>query len=429
MNHNSAKDVLNKISPTACMAKWYRTNLRLDTGVSYSCHHCTPQQIDVEAIKINPNSLTNTQQVLQDRQEMLSGTKPKECNYCWTAEGNDDVSDRLIKSSDFMRLLDIKDVDNITMQNMKDTSSLPLAIDVSFDRTCNLKCAYCGPKFSSTWEQEMKQFGSYPTSTKRQDLDFNTILNREHNPYVEAFWKWWPDLKDHLRRVRVTGGEPLLSKNTYKFLDMCAEENNPNLEISINSNFSVDINPLLDKLKNNTFKNFRLYVSLESNKLKSEYNRFGLDYDLFTSNVGKYLKETNHRLHFMLTNNLLSITGYSEFLEYYISLKKKYGRRLMLMSTQLRYPQYLDIRLLDKKNKTQVQNKIAKVITSPFLSKYEKEIIQRTSNYMDIDIDNKELLRNDFISFVKEADKRRETNFLETYPEYTEIFNNWYSIA
>ena len=39
----------------------------------------------------------------------------------------------------------------------------------------------------------------------------------EHNPYVEAFWRWWPDLYRDLHTFRITGGEPLLSKNIGKF--------------------------------------------------------------------------------------------------------------------------------------------------------------------------------------------------------------------
>ena len=41
----------------------------------------------------------------------------------------------------------------------------------------------------------------------------------DHNPYVEAFWEWWPDLYKDLHTFRITGGEPLLSKDTFKVLE------------------------------------------------------------------------------------------------------------------------------------------------------------------------------------------------------------------
>ena len=36
------------------------------------------------------------------------------------------------------------------------------------------------------------------------------------NPYVDAFWRWWPDLYKDLHTFRITGGEPLMSQDTWK---------------------------------------------------------------------------------------------------------------------------------------------------------------------------------------------------------------------
>ena len=72
----------------------------------------------------------------------------------------------------------------------------------------------------------MDRENSYP-------IDFN-----KPNPYVDAFWKWWPDLFPNLHTFRITGGEPLLSRDTFKVLDYIIENPsiNPMIEISVNSN-------------------------------------------------------------------------------------------------------------------------------------------------------------------------------------------------
>jgi hypothetical protein len=50
--------------------------------------------------------------------------------------------------------------------------------------------------------------------------DRNGLYQLEsHNPYVEAFWQWWPTLYPELEHFRMTGGEPLLDKNTYRVFD------------------------------------------------------------------------------------------------------------------------------------------------------------------------------------------------------------------
>src|SRR5690606_31275430 len=110
----------------------------------------------------------------------------------------------------------------------------------SFSRACNFHCSYCSAICSSTWLQDIAKNGPYPGrewETSRENLD--EIFPEENNPYVEAFWKWWPELKKSLRTFRITGGEPLLSPNTFKVLSKLKDDPAPNLELSINSNLGV----------------------------------------------------------------------------------------------------------------------------------------------------------------------------------------------
>ena len=44
-------------------------------------------------------------------------------------------------------------------------------------------------------------------------------IAQDENPYLTAFWKWWPELYKNLEVFRMTGGEPLLIPNTFKVLD------------------------------------------------------------------------------------------------------------------------------------------------------------------------------------------------------------------
>ena len=72
--------------------------------------------------------------------------------------------------------------------------------------------------------EEIEKHGGYPTSTSFNDLTWVRETNQlpykhsEENPYVESFWNWWPELYNDLHTFRVTGGEPLLSKDTWKLL-------------------------------------------------------------------------------------------------------------------------------------------------------------------------------------------------------------------
>ena len=107
-----------------------------------------------------------------------------------------------------------------------------------------MACSYCDVKSSSNWQHEIATQGHYPTSGMFNNTEWMEregivpIPHTKPNPYRDAFWKWWPDMYRDLHTFRITGGEPLLSKDTWKILDYIINEPDPNkeLSLSINSN-------------------------------------------------------------------------------------------------------------------------------------------------------------------------------------------------
>ncbi|WP_158809990.1 twitch domain-containing radical SAM protein, partial [Beijerinckia sp. L45] len=227
------RDRLNAVSPSFCLAKWSHVTIHLQNGHTHSCHHPATHHIPVEELAGNPSALHNTQFKKERRKEMLEGVRPAECQYCWTVEdaapGN--ISDRTVKSSEPWAAESFEESRTAPW----DANITPTYVEVSFSNVCNLKCSYCDPRDSSKWAEEIKQFGHYPTTTRFNDPKHLTkakshpIPERETNPYVEAFWKWWPDLLPKLKVFRITGGEPLLSKHTMRVLEWIIEHPQPNL--------------------------------------------------------------------------------------------------------------------------------------------------------------------------------------------------------
>ena len=75
---------------------------------------------------------------------------------------------------------------------------------------------------SSKWAEEINPHGAYPDDKFN---NFDWLSNKQMPPYtkmiihIEAFWKWFPDLYKTLEVFRITGGEPLMAKDTFKVLD------------------------------------------------------------------------------------------------------------------------------------------------------------------------------------------------------------------
>ena len=307
----AVKDMLNATGCGFCLAKWTQVTMHLGNGLTHSCHHPVPHKIPLDELKTNPSALHNTVFKKEQRKKMLAGERPAECEYCWRVEDNStQYSDRIQKSLAKYSIIDHDEIVKLS----GDEDVFPRYLEVSFNRTCNLKCAYCGPDFSSKWAEEISEHGVYelPHFLGYNWTDNTTILHKEDNPYTEAFWKWWPEAKKHLVVLRITGGEPLLSKNTFMVLESLKNSPEPELELSINTNGNppdkiwkkfVDIVKHL--IDNKCIKSFTLFTSAEAYGKQCEYIRYGLDFDKFTKNINYFLKNTdNTRLVFMAAFNV-----------------------------------------------------------------------------------------------------------------------------
>ena len=155
------KNNLDKVGKGMCLAKWTQVTLQLQTGHNHSCHHPRTHKISEKEIKRNPSALHNTQYKKIRRREMLTGKRPEECDYCWGVEDNSDrFSDRVFKSNESWSK---PHFDEIVNQDWRQDFN-PRYVEVAFSNACNFKCSYCGPAYSSTWMNEMKTHGAYPTT-------------------------------------------------------------------------------------------------------------------------------------------------------------------------------------------------------------------------------------------------------------------------
>ena len=245
------RDKINNVSCSFCTAKWLQTTLILQNGYNHSCHHPAPHKIPLEEIQADPAALHNSKFKKEQRAKMLKGERPSECGYCWKIEdlGKDYFSDRHYKTSDVWAWDRFEDIAKSDPQD----NVYPSYLEVSFSNACNFACAYCSPEISSKWMEDVKQNGPYPTKHGAHNLDYleqtgkMPIPNREYNPYVEAFWKWFPDALSYLKVLRITGGEPTMSKDTWKLLDYLIENPRKGLDVAINTNGCVE-DVLIDRL-------------------------------------------------------------------------------------------------------------------------------------------------------------------------------------
>ncbi len=425
------KEELDSIGCGMCLAKWTQVTIHLGPGITHSCHHVGAHKIPLDELKDNPNALHNTIEKKMRRKEMREGKRPKECDYCWRIEDNtQEYSDRVWKSA-----ANWSQVDKELIFNSDPMDDIyPRYVEVSFSNVCNFKCSYCGPAFSSKWTEEVKAKGPY----KLYQTHYNGIKesevsypNREDNPYIEAFWKWFPEAAKHMYTFRITGGEPLLSKHTFKVIDYLLENPQPHLHFAINTNacppgdlWETFVKKIKQLEENKSIKYFSLYSSAESFGEQAEYSRDGMDWELFSKNLRYFLDNTNtSELMLMSAVNMLGLPSLTTYLRFVSKLKKGNVDRIVADFAYVRHPEFLDIKIADKIT----IDKYLKPSIQYIINNKEKfsdyEYIKLNRIYEDCDARFKKDIdvskeRIQFLQFINEYDKRRGKNFTEVFPEY-----------
>ncbi len=430
--------VLDSKSKSFCGAKWYNATTWLGSGTTASCHHPPAHQIPLVEIQDNPSAIHNTKHKKEMRRMMQKGERPRECEYCWKMEDmkKDAVSDRTFKSIIYSdeELQQAYEADANENTNLK-------TFEIAFDRTCNLACSYCNASFSTTWAKDIKKNGPYENLVSdgagafHQDGSWAAPYdNDEDNPYIQAFWKWWESgLADSLEELRVTGGEPLMSGNTWKLFDWFNAQDT-NMRFAINSNLIAKdsiIDKLIDKTKG--MKHFDLYTSCEAVGEQAEYIRDGLDYDMWLRNTKRLLTEGNcNNINIMMTINSLSLFSITEFLDEVYKLKELTQSRTPTVSVNLlRFPSFQSPLALPNHIKDYCHNKLntwwQERKDDIGWHEFEKASIERLIDYL-VTVDaphrrtsNPTTLWRDFKTFYQQYDVRRNKS-IYVFPK---ILTDW----
>ena len=235
---------------TACQLKWNWSTIFLTTEQTASCHRTDHHHFDTETFDFH-----NTPNKLDDRQRMLQGSWPqKGCDYCKDIESAGGQSDRLT-NLDFPGIHAPPELDN----NPHAVWVTPRILEVYFDNTCNLKCLYCGPHFSSLWDAENVRFGLKP---------FAKSSNIEQNK--QKIFQWLREHGHNLTVFNILGGEPLYQSELDQCIDLFDQHPAPELKLQIFTNLNCKISHLqktVEKIKQlidqDKLREFEITASLD----------------------------------------------------------------------------------------------------------------------------------------------------------------------
>jgi hypothetical protein len=251
------------VSNTACQLKWTWSTIYLTTENTASCHRTNHHRFGADF------DFHNTASKIDDRKRMLDGKWPtKGCTYCQDIEAAGGQSDR-ITNLEFPGIHAPPELDH----DPTAVHVTPRILEVYFDNTCNLKCLYCGPHFSTLWDAENIRHGE-PAFAKSKNIESNK----------QKLFEW---LKQHghtLTVFNILGGEPLYQPELEQVLALFEQHPAPELKLQMFSNLNARL-PYLQKIVQRVRKlidcgcirEFEITASLDCWGAPQEYVRYPLN--------------------------------------------------------------------------------------------------------------------------------------------------------
>jgi organic radical activating enzyme len=293
-------------------------------------------------------------------------------------------------------------------------------IELRFSNVCNMSCLHCSSVFSSGWQKKLETYKVY-----EEDKNYNLeqLLNTFHidnddddkkrlGLNLNDIKKICNDLNTHfpnIDRIELSGGELLIQKQFYKFLELLSSHpNRENITISFYSNFNADfdINRLTKLLKN--FGKSMISISIDAGKSIYPYFRDG-DWNVLKNNISNFRSINN----FTQLNGIVTFSAY-QFLDIYNIYKSIIPLNFTHIKTSLvQSPRYLNpcILLFDyekelRKDFEDTQNMIMDIYNDRIknIHKFEKEnvgtIIGKSDNRISKNLikDNKHKFRKQYLN-------------------------------
>ena len=439
-SYERTKELIKDIAPKSfCAAKWYNVSIWLGNGRTASCHHPLAHPVPKKELEKSASALHNTQFKKEQRKKMLAGERPAECGYCWKVE--DAAQDEAINSDRIYQTARYTEEEIKALKDIPwDKNVNPKTVEICFDNLCNLACSYCNSEFSSTWSKDIVKNGEYKNmvtdggKTYRQDGSIAMPFGNknEGNIYVKRFFDWFPEIKDGITELRVSGGEPSRSPSFWKLIDM---SDNEKFALAVNSNLIME-DSRLDRLveAGKKFEKLDIYTSAECMYKNQEFVRDGFEWDIWEKNVKKAVASPHiNGMYVMMTISLLGIWTVDKFVKQIVEWKKEVNdKHAFFMSVNiLRFPSFQSVTMLPQPIKEDLANRIEKVMKEEYdwINDLERNQLKRLLIYLrrvdssmeDVDAYSKK--RNDLINFVDQYAVRRNKPVEEYMPQE---FNDWY---
>lgn len=401
------------MSKTFCVLPWIHLATHPHGGVSLCCeadhtnnishaYDGTPENKILKNLATDSiEDIMNCDSFKMVRTQMLNDQIPDACKPCFEKEKQGIESKRIRENKKFMHFT----------EDSARTRTAPLGrlhkfdmqfVELRLGNLCNLKCRSCNPASSSALRNDFR--------TIEQELDFiNRYSGLDHEmfkwPEQIDIWDNMFKLSEKVKVIYINGGEPMLIKRHWEFLQKLVDEDRAkDIELQYSTNGTVN-NDLAWKLWPQ-FKKVTIMLSLDDLHERNHYVRYPAKWDDIMSFIEKL---NEHDIYWFVLQTVSAMN-----LFYVDEMMKWAEEQGTFVAHNFVYdPPHLSINAIPKDK--------LEILLQRFDNTLPKEILQKFKQHANMGGEGN---YEQFVAYMRLLDNMRDEKFSEIMPEYAE-FLEW----
>lgn len=340
----------------------------------------------------------NSKTAQEFRKSFLKGEYPEGCSNCSLHfQNTNQISDFQKMYNKYSRDVSITPV----IENQK-----PTFVDILVSNNCNFSCIGCGSNLSSTWAK------NYTDVEQVINQDIRDIVpSKEWNVDIDPIIEYILEHSKTIKTIHLNGGEPFMQSQFFKLFDALIDNKlTETIEINTHTNGSVQTYKGKDLVNDyfSKFKKVSIIMSFDHFGDRGHYIRYPLQEQkwLYNYNRIKEVADVCIQTCYSVFNCQTFDTLEQWYLDNNIPLNK--------WDISIWYGPFAYTPDVIKDNKKYMENANTALKNLRTKNNLESFLNFQASN--DINI-----LKRNFKNSIILWDKKRNTNFLNTFPELSDL--------